>query len=232
MKLADFRNLDYQNIGGWPNSVKIFFCVALFALLLFLGWYLSISNQQDELNQKVQKEEQLKKEFSDKQAKVVNLDRLEVQLKEMQEKLLELIHQLPNETEMPKLLEGISQEAIKAGIQNELFQPGPETIKTFYAEKPITLRMIGTYHQFGHFMSGVAALKRVVILTMHDVSLKPNKDAKGTALLPGQLVLEGVIKTYRSVGDEEMSQQNAAQQPGKPGAPPPPPPPAPAKGGQ
>jgi type IV pilus assembly protein PilO len=106
---------------------------------------------------------------------------------------------------MPELLTDISQTALAAGIDTELFQPGRETPKEFYAEKPIKLRMVGTYHQFGTFISGVASLPRVVILTMHDVSLSPLKAAaKGADPVPGgMLVLQGTVKTYRYLDDDE-----------------------------
>lgn len=105
---------------------------------------------------------------------------------------------------MPDLIIDISQTALSSGLTNELFQPGPETPKEFYAEKPIALRMVGSYHQFGAFVSGVASLPRVVILTMHDISLKP-KDGKGAA--KGQLELSGTVKTYRYLDDEEAAEQ-------------------------
>jgi type IV pilus assembly protein PilO len=103
---------------------------------------------------------------------------------------------------MPELLVDISQTALSSGIENELFQPGAEAVKEFYAERPIALRMVGTYHQFGSFISGVASLPRVVILTMHDVSLRPTRGAAGPAA-SGTLVLEGTVKTYRYVDDDE-----------------------------
>ncbi|PWK83521.1 type 4a pilus biogenesis protein PilO [Fulvimonas soli] len=206
--LDDLRNLDRNNIGGWPRSVKVFFIVLLFAVVVFLGWYLKISDQQDELSSLATKEEQLKQEFSQKQAKAVNLEALQQQLDEMQDMLRQLLRQLPSKTEMPELLVDISQTALSAGLEPEVFQPGPETPKEFYAEKPIQLKMVGTYHQFGTFISGVASLPRVVILTLHDVSLTP-KD-KGS----GQLVLQGTVKTYRYLEDDESAAAKEANRPG------------------
>ena len=215
MKLSDFTNLDRNNIGGWPQGVKLTFCVILFALLVGAGYYFKISDQSQELEGKQNQENTLKKEFSDKQAKVVNLEALQQQLDEMRDMLRQLLRQLPNKTEMPELLVNISQTALSAGIETQLFQPGPETVKEgFYAEKPITLKMLGTYHQFGNFISGVAALPRVVILTMHDVALKP-LDNKAAAA--GQLSLEGTVTTYRSVEEDEAD--SSAKGPAKPGAP-------------
>jgi type IV pilus assembly protein PilO len=203
--LDDLRNLDRNNVGGWPKSVKMFFTGLVLVIVVAIGWYVEISGQQDDLAAAEQKEEALKSEFSQKQAKSANLEALEQQLAEMQDMLRQLLRQLPSKTEMPALLVDISQTALAAGLEPDVFQPGPETPKDFYAERPITLRMVGTYHQFGTFISGVASLPRVVILTLHDVSLQP-KD-KGT----GQLVLQGTVKTYRYLEDDEAAaQQNNA----------------------
>jgi len=200
--LDDLRNLDRHNVGGWPNTIKMFFTGLVFVIVMFFGWYLHVSDQQDELANAESQEDSLKTEFSQKQAKSANLESLEQQLSDMQVMLRTLLRQLPSKTEMPELLIDISQTALAAGIENELFQPGPETPKDFYAEKPITLRMVGTYHQFGTFISGVASLPRVVILTLHDVSLSPqNADKKNSA--SGLLVLQGTVKTYRYLEDDE-----------------------------
>lgn len=209
--LDDLRGLDRNNIGGWPKSVKTFFTVLLFLLILLIGWYVVISDQQDSLQGLVGKEEQLKKEFSEKQAKSVNLEALQQQLDEMKDMLRQLLRQLPSRTEMPELLVDVSQTALSAGLQQELFQPGTEVPKDFYAEKPIELKMIGTYHQFGTFISGVASLPRVVILTMHDVSLTPlNPPGKGAEPGPNQLlVLQGTVKTYRYLDDSETAEANS-----------------------
>lgn len=202
---TDLRNLDRNNVGGWPSSVKIFFTGLLFAIVAIIGWYFFIGDQQDSLTSLVAKEDQLKQEFSTKQAKAVNLEPLQQQLDEMQDMLRQLLRQLPGKTEMPELLVDISQTAQGAGLVNELFQPGPESPKDFYAEKPITLRMTGTYHQFGAFISGVASLPRVVILTLHDVSLTPRSVGKDGGSTDGQLVLQGTVKTYRYLDDEEST---------------------------
>ncbi len=208
----DLRNLDRHNIGGWPKSVKTFFTGLVFVIVLLGGWYFQISSQQDDLEQQESQEEQLKTQFSQKQAKSANLEALEQQLADMQDMLRTLLRQLPSRTEMPELLIDISQTALASGIETELFQPGPETPKDFYAEKPITLRMVGTYHQFGTFISGVASLPRVVILTLHDVSLSPkDKDAKGNPVGAGQLVLQGTVKTYRYLEDDETKPATPAK---------------------
>lgn len=200
----DLRNLDRNNVGAWPKSVKVFFMVLLFGAVILAGWYFKVSNQQDDLAQAARQEIQLKQEFAKKQAKAVNLDALKKQLADMKDMLHQLLRQLPSKTEMPQLLVDISQTALAAGIDTEVFQPEREIPKDFYAEEPIKLKMIGTYHQFGTFISDVASLPRVVILTMHNVSLTPLKKApKGAELGSGQLlVLQGTVKTYRYLDDD------------------------------
>jgi type IV pilus assembly protein PilO len=198
---SDLQNLDKNNVGGWPQSIKIFFTALVLVVVLLVGWYFFVSDQQDSLNTLANKENSLKQEFSTKQAKSVNLEALEQQLNEMQD----MLRQLPSKTEMPELLTDISQTAQAAGLEPDLFQPGPETPKDFYAEKPITLKFTGTYHQFGTFISGVASLPRVVILTLHDVTLTPKAPTKAGAAGSGQLVLQGTVKTYRYLDDDESA---------------------------
>src|SRR5262249_25596739 len=110
-----------------------------------------------------------------------------------------MLRQLPSKNEMPDLIVDISQTALASGITNELFQPGPETAREFYAEKPISLQMVGSYHQFGAFVSGVASLPRVVIMTMHDISLTPGAGKDNL------VVLKGRVKPYRYLDDEETA---------------------------
>lgn len=212
--LTDLRNLDRNNIGTWPAAIKTFFAVLLFVLILLLGWYVKISAQQEDLDRYVAQEDVLRKEFVKKQGRVVNLEALQQQLKDIEGILRQMLRQLPSKTEMPELLVDISQTALASGIETELFEPGVETPKEFYAEKPIKLRMIGTYHQFGNFISGVATLPRVVILTMHDVALKPSTAApRGKVGASGDLVLEGTVKTYRYVEEDETSEGTPGTRP-------------------
>jgi len=212
MKLSDFRNLDFNNVGAWAAGVKWTFCILLFAVIVGAGYYFWVMDKNDELERKQKQEIALKKEFSDKAAKVANLEPLKKQLDEMKDMLAEMLRQLPNKTEMPDLLVNISQAALSAGLETQLFQPGAETVKEgFYAEKPISLRMLGSYHQFGSFISKVASLPRVVILTMHNVSLKPVGNKVGDALM-----LEGIVRTYHTVDEGGAT---PAKKPGAPTAP-------------
>lgn len=132
MKLIDdLRNLDRNNIGAWPKSVKAFFIVLVLVVIILLGWYFYISDQQSTLGQAQQQELTLKKQFEEKQAKVVNLDALKAQLAQMNDMLSQMLRELPSKTEMPALLVNISQTAQAAGIETDLFKPQPEIPKEF-----------------------------------------------------------------------------------------------------
>lgn len=195
----DLRNLDTSNPGSWPFVIKMAACVMTGLVIIGLSWYFFVSDRRAELEGLVAREATLKAEFEDKQGRAANLEPLKQQLAQMELMLQQMLRQLPSKNEMPDLIVDVSQTALATGISNELFKPGRETPKEFYAEKPITLRMVGTYHQFGAFVSGVASLPRVVIMTMHNISLTRR------AGKPGLLVLQGTIKTYRYLDDSEMA---------------------------
>jgi type IV pilus assembly protein PilO len=203
VKLSD---LDFNNIGNWPQNYKIGFCVLIGFLILLLSYFLLIKGKKEELEGLESTESQLRADFEDKAGRAANLEPLKQQLAQMEQVLQQMLRQLPSKTEMPDLIVDISQTALSSGLANELFQPGPESPKEFYAEKPIALRMVGSYHQFGAFVSGVASLPRVVILTMHDISLKP-RDAKGRIAGNSALELSGTVKTYRYLDEEETAAQ-------------------------
>jgi type IV pilus assembly protein PilO len=198
-KKVDLRNLDFNNAGAWPLQVKLGACVLLGAVIIGIAWYLFVSDQRVMLEKEERTEITLREEFQGKQGRAANLEPLKQQLAQMEVMLQQMLRQLPSKNEMPDLIVDISQTALAAGINNELFQPGAESQREFYAEKPIQLRMVGTYHQFGAFVSGVASLPRVVIMTMHDISLQPKAGSDGT------LVLSGTVKTYRYLDDEEAN---------------------------
>jgi type IV pilus assembly protein PilO len=198
-KKVDLRNLDFSNSGAWPFQVKVGACVLLGLLIVGLAWYFFVSDQRLTLQKEESTETTLREEFQGKQGRAANLEPLKQQLAQMEVMLQQMLRQLPSKNEMPDLIVDVSQTALASGINNELFQPGAETMLEFYAEKPIALRMVGTYHQFGAFVSGVASLPRVVIMTMHDISLKPRGEGDST------LVLEGTVKTYRYLDEEEVA---------------------------
>ena len=211
-KLSD---LDFNNIGSWPQKAKIVFCVILVLLFLLLGYLLAYRGQQAALEELERKEMGLRTEFETEQGRAVNLEPLKQQLADMELVLQQMLRQLPGKTEMPDLIIDISQTALSSGLTNELFQPEAEVVKEFYAEKPIKLRLVGSYHQFGAFVSGVASLPRVVILTMHDISLKP-REKNGVITRGGPLELAGTVKTYRYLDENEAeAQANAEASKGK-----------------
>jgi type IV pilus assembly protein PilO len=209
-KKINIRELDFHNIGGWPQQAKIGLCVIIGLLIVGLSWWVFVRDQREELAGLERTEADLRGQFETKQGRASNLEPLKQQLAQMEQQLQQMLRQLPSKTEMPDLIVDISQTALATGISNELFQPGPEQPKEFYAEKPIALRMVGTYHQFGGFVSGVASLPRVVIMTMHDISLKPrDKDAGITA--NSALELAGTVKTYRYLDEDEMAENTEAE---------------------
>lgn len=206
----NLKELDFNNIGNWPQKAKVVFCALLALFIVIMAWFLLISGKRDELASLESTETQLRNEFEKEQGRAVNLEPLKQQLTQMEQVLQQMLRQLPSKTEMPDLIIDISQTALSSGLSNELFQPGAEQPKEFYAEKPIALRMVGSYHQFGAFVSGVASLPRVVILTMHDINLKPKDPKTGITARSGALELSGTVKTYRYLDDVEMEAQEKA----------------------
>jgi type IV pilus assembly protein PilO len=207
-KKIKISDLDFNNIGGWPQQAKIVFCVLLALFIMVMAYLLLIRGKREELQGLEGQESTLRAQFEDEQGKAANLEPLRQQLAQMEQVLQQMLRQLPSKTEMPDLIIDISQTALSSGLANELFQPGPETPREFYAEKPIALRMVGNYHQFGAFVSGVASLPRVVILTMHDIQLQP-KDGKAITR-GGALELSGTVKTYRYLDELEIAEQEKA----------------------
>ena len=214
MIFDDLRNVDFSDLGSAPAAVRYILLIVALVLILVAGYYLFIDDKKVELEQTRQQELALMADFEFKQQKAANLEAYEKQLADMQDLLQTMFRQLPSKTEMDKLLVDVSQTALAAGIDVQLFEPQAEAFQDFYAERPIIVRMLGDYHEFGEFVSGVAALPRVVILTMHDISLKraaANQSRYGDS--EGRLILEGRVKTYRYVDEEEVAKRAAEQAP-------------------
>ena len=176
-------------------------------LAVFLIWFFVWQDVRPELQQKEAQEQKLRLEFQQKHARAVNLAVYKQQLKDLQRSFGALLRQLPGKTEVPNLLVDISQTALGAGLQQKLFQPESEQAQDFYAQLPIKMVLTGSYHQFGEFVSGIAALPRIV--TLHDIQIQPDKD-KGAGGYD-DLTLTLTAKTYRYLDQDEM----AAAQPGK-----------------
>ena len=199
MKNIDLRDIDFKTAGSWPMQLKYAVCAFVIVIILLLAWFLMVKDKRDEMLRLEGEEAVLRADFESKQGRAANLEPLKQQLTQMELILQQMLRQLPSKNEMPDLIVDVSQQALASGITNELFQPGPETPREFYAEKPISIRMVGNYHQFGAFMSGVASLPRVVIMTMHDISLKPR--GANNELLE----MAGTIKTYRYLDPDEQT---------------------------
>jgi type IV pilus assembly protein PilO len=199
MKNINLSDIDFKASGSWPKELKYGVCAFLIVLILLGAWFFMIKDKRDEMLRLESDETALRADFENKQARASNLEPLKQQLVQMELILQQMLRQLPSKNEMPDLIVDVSQEALQSGITNELFQPGPETPREFYAEKPISIRMVGNYHQFGAFMSGVASLPRVVIMTMHDISLKPRGNNNEL------LEMAGTIKTYRYLDPDEQT---------------------------
>jgi type IV pilus assembly protein PilO len=187
MNMQELNELDLSNIGDWPAVVKAILILIL-CVLVAVGWYFLYTEDQFKELERVERVEQdLRLDFEGKQAKAANLEAYRAQLAEMQESFGAMLRQLPNRTEVADLLVDVSQTGLAAGLEFELFQPQPEIPKDFYAELPIKVRVIGKYHEFGEFVSGLAALPRIV--TIHNVGISPRKE--------GDLMLEATVRTYR-----------------------------------
>lgn len=183
----DLNNLDFENVGSWPPVVKIAAIAILSVATLFLGYYLDLKDQWSLLERTEASESTLKQDLEAKQAKAVNLDAYKLQMREMEESFGTMLRQLPSKTEVADLLVDITQTGLASGLEFDLFQPQNERPKEFYAELPISLRVFGDYHQFGQFVSGIAALPRIV--TLHDIKIAKTNN--------GQLSMDATAKTYR-----------------------------------
>jgi len=197
--LEELRSLDPRDPGRWPFVIRVGAVALAFVLVTgLLIYYFVWSEQRPELQQREAEEQTLRTEFKTKHAKAVNLEVYKQQLKDIERSFGALLRQLPGKTEVPSLLVDISQTGLAAGLQEKLFQPEAEVKKDFYAEKPIKIRLTGTYHQFGEFVSGIAALPRIV--TLDDIAIKPdNKDAYDA------LSMDLTAKTYRYLDEDEIA---------------------------
>jgi len=191
------RSLDPRDVGRWPLAVRGFFVALGFAAVAAVGWYMFVWNDDRPLLQKAESDEQgLRAQFEQKQQRAANLDAYKSQLAEMERSFGAMLRQLPGKTEVPNLLVDISQTGLAAGLSEKLFQPGTEKSNGFYAELPIKIKLVGTYHDFGKFVSGIAALPRIV--TLNDIQITP-VDAKGGY---DNLTMDVTAKTYRYIEDQ------------------------------
>ena len=197
----DFKALDPKDIGAWPMLPRVAVLFGLFVVMLVGGWWFDWSAQHEELETKRQQEAKYKNEYLDKKKQAVNLDEYRKQLADIDKSFGTLLKQLPNKAEMEALLIDINQAGLGRGLQFDLFKPGKETSRDFYAELPIALKITGTYHDLGAFSADVAKLSRIVSLT--NIAVVPDKG--------GLLKMDATAMTYRYLDEEELAAQRRAK---------------------
>ena len=193
--VQDFKTLDPKDPGAWPLLPRVLILAGAFAVLIFLAWWFGWNPQLDELDTKRQQEQKLKDEWLTKKKEAINLDEHRRQLEEIDRSFGALLRQLPSKAEMESLLVDINQAGLGRGLQFELFKPGTETAKDFYAELPITLKLTGSYRDLGAFTGDIAKLPRIV--TLNELDISAGKD--------NILTMTTVAKTFRYLDEDELA---------------------------
>lgn len=200
----DLDDLDLTNVARWPAAARAVIILVMMGCIIFLGYWFHTKDQLLELDKTAQLEKDLKFIFEKKAEQATNLEAYEQQLEDMRESFGAMLRQLPNQTEVADLLVDISQTGLASGLEFELFKPQPENPKEFYAELPISIRVVGEYHEFGNFVSGVAALPRIV--TLHDIHISRVGESKTL------LGMNVTAKTYRYLEQGEINEAAEAKQ--------------------
>ena len=200
--LEEFQTLDPKDPGLWPLLPRVIILSGLFMVLLASAWWFGWNSQFDELDTKAQQEVSLKEEWLGKKKQAINLEEYRKQLVEIDRSFGALLKQLPNKAEMDAMLIDINQAGVGRGLQFELFKPGSEAVKDFYAELPITIKLLGNYHDLGAFTGDIARLSRIV--TLNDIDIAADKG--------GTLAMTTVVKTFRYLDDAEVAKQKKAAQ--------------------
>jgi len=201
MNWSDINNLDLKDIAGAPAPVRVVLSVLVFIGILALGWYLVWADALTALDQAKQEEITLKETYTTKKTEAYHYETYKRRLSEIERSLGSMLRQLPNRSEMDALLTDINQVGVGRGLDFELFKPGSESPADFYATLPVSIKVVGTYHAIGEFVSDVAKLPRIV--TLHDVVLNPAKE--------GTLVMDARVQTYRYLDEDEMAAAKKAQ---------------------
>ncbi|MEK6750232.1 MAG: type 4a pilus biogenesis protein PilO [Pseudomonadota bacterium] len=204
MNISELKDLDFNNIGDWPQAAKTI-AIALVALIIIItGYWLVTRFQVEQLSTLQNKENELKQSYETKASRAANLDAYKLQMEEVRKNFRLMVRQLPNKNEVASLLDDITQTGINSGLEFELFKPQPEIPAEFYAELPVKIRVRGTYHQFGEFASGISGLSRIV--TLHDFAVKQDERKASSRLL-----MEVTAKTYRYMDEAELAARATAQ---------------------
>ena len=193
--LRDFKGLDPNDPGQWPLLPRVAALVGVFLMIVVGGWWFDWSDQLTQLDAKQQEELTLKDDWVAKKRQAINLPEYKRQLSEIDRQFGALLKQLPNRTEIESLLADINQAGLGRGLQFELFKPGSEAMKDFYAELPIAVRVTGGYHDLGEFVGDVAQMPRIV--TLNDIAIEAQKD--------GGLKFDATAVTYRYLDDDEVA---------------------------
>jgi type IV pilus assembly protein PilO len=202
-----FRNLNTRDVSTWPIVPRITAIVAVVIVVFVGGWYITWSDQLDDLQKGQDEEAALKVQYKDKLQQAVNLEPLKKQKELATQYVARLEKQLPSKSEMDALLSDINQAGIGRGLQFDLFRPGQVTVKDYYAELPISVRLTGSYHDIAAFTSDIASLPRIVTLNNLSVAMPAN--------VATPLTLEAVAKTFRYLDPEEIAAQRKAAKPAK-----------------
>ncbi|WP_341907396.1 type 4a pilus biogenesis protein PilO [Polaromonas sp. YR568] len=197
---GQFTGLNPNDPPSWPAVPRYLLCVAVTVLVVVALWFVWLSASDEELNAEIAREVQLKEDYKKKLVQAVNLDALKKQREQVQQYVTQLEKQLPSKAEMDALLSDINQAGIGRSLQFELFRPGQVSVREYYAELPIAVRVSGRYHDIGAFAADIANLSRIV--TLNNMSLAPAKD--------GTLVLDTTAKTFRYLDNDEVELQRKA----------------------
>jgi len=197
-KKIDINNIDFNNVGSWPGALKFIVGLVLLIGLLFAGYHFHLNDLQVVLERSEAQEARLRADFEAKSFRAANLEAYKAQLVEIEERFGTLLKQLPSDTEVPGLLEDITQMGLNSGLEFESITLQPETAKQFYIELPISIVVEGSYHDMGTFVSSIASLPRIV--TLHDFNIEPVSEGNGDLLKMSILA-----RTYRynDTGDEQ-----------------------------
>ena len=195
--IEELQSLDVNDIGRWPLVFRAAVIAIVFVAVTFAGiWFTIVKDKAPVLERAEAEEQELRVTFENKQRKAANYDAYKAQLAQIEQSFGTMLRQLPGETEIPSLIVDISQTGLAAGLQEKLFQPQAEVPRDFYAEKPIKIQLSGGYHEMANFVSGIAALPRIV--TLHDINI--TSEQKGSF---DSLSLEVTAKTYRYIEEAE-----------------------------
>jgi type IV pilus assembly protein PilO len=203
--VGQFRGLNPNDPPSWPLLPRLALCVALMALIVVALWFVWLSTVDEQLQAEEKKEVALRADFQKKLSEAINLDALKKQREQVQQYVTQLEKQLPSKAEMDALLSDINQAGLGRSLSFELFRPGQVSVREYYAELPIAIRVTGRFHDVGSFASDIANLSRIV--TLNNLVVTPNKD--------GTLVMDAQAKTYRYLDNDEVNSQRKV---GKPGA--------------